>query len=81
MFSTSTKSDTKALGVDGLRSVAKITRLPMVAIGGINSENAIQLKGSGINGIAVVSAIFSAEDITEAARELRSISNSIISDD
>ena len=81
VFSTSTKSDTKALGVDGLRSVAKITRLPMVAIGGINSENAIQLKGSGINGIAVVSAIFSAEDVTEAARELRSISNSIISDD
>ena len=81
VFSTSTKSDTKALGVDGLRSVAKITRLPMVAIGGINSENAIQLKGSGISGIAVVSAIFSAEDVTEAARELRSISNSIISDD
>ncbi len=81
VFSTSTKSDTKALGIEGLKGISKISKLPMVAIGGIDSKNAIELKGTEIDGIAVVSAIFSAKDITDAAKELRSISASIVSDD
>ena len=81
VFSTSTKSDTKALGIEGLKDIVRISKLPMVAIGGIDSRNAYELIGTGIDGIAVVSAIFSAHDITEAAREMRSISSLVVSDD
>lgn len=45
--------------------------IPIVAIGGINQENLLQLKGSGIDGIAVVSAIMAAEDIIEATKQLK----------
>ena len=73
VFSTTTKSNTKALGVDGLKEIARTSELPIVAIGGIDSDNAELLKGTDIDGIAVVSAIFSADDITSAAARLKAI--------
>ena len=50
----------------------------MVAIGGINAENILKLKGSGIDGVAVVSAIFGAKDIGKATKELYTLSNNLI---
>ena len=70
VFSTSTKSNTRSLGVDGLKEIAEQSKLPVVAIGGIDENNIMQLEGTGIAGVAVVSAIFSKDDIQEAAASL-----------
>ena len=78
VFSTTTKSDTNSLGVDGLKRISATSKLPMVAIGGIDENNAHQLKGTGISGIAVVSAIFSKDDVEEAAKHLARIVSEII---
>ena len=78
VFSTSTKSNTRSLGVDGLRAIVDSSELPVVAIGGIDENNIVQLEKTGIAGVAVVSAIFSKEDVTKAARTLAEIVNSRI---
>lgn len=78
VFSTATKSDTKALGIDGLKVIMNNSKLPAVAIGGIGIDNAPSLSGTGVDGIAVVSAIFSADDITDASKQLYSIVKNVI---
>ena len=52
--------------------------IPMVAIGGITAENAALLKGSGIDGIAVVSAIFGQENPEQAARTMKNLAQQIV---
>ncbi len=52
--------------------------MPVVAIGGIHKENILQLKGTGVDGVALVSAIFAAKDIEAECRELRALSEQII---
>lgn len=71
VFPTSTKSDAADVPYDELKAICDAVEIPVVAIGGISSENTLLLKGSGVDGIAVVSAIFASEDIEGAARELR----------
>lgn len=74
VFTTSTKKDArKALGVDGLRAIAAQRAIPKVAIGGINAENAATVMKSGVDGIAVVSAICGQADIAMATRRLAMI--------
>lgn len=70
VFPTATKSDAKLVSLENLRAICSATRLPVVAIGGIGEGNIGQLAGTGIAGVAVVSALFSADDITGAARRL-----------
>ena len=71
VFSTPTKLDaTDPIGLDGLARVRSITRLPLVAIGGINSQNAAEVLAAGADGLAVVSAICAARDPEESARRL-----------
>lgn len=57
-----------------LRAICSAVEVPVVAIGGINRDNLLKLSGSGVDGAALVSAIFSAEDIEETCRELRELS-------
>lgn len=71
VFHTSTKSDAKDMSRSTLLSVTDAVSLPIAAIGGINYDNANQLKNTGVSGIAVVSAIFSKEDAYKAALELK----------
>lgn len=72
VFDTPTKRDTRpALGLEGVRKIAAITRHPSVAIGGIHAENAAHVIEAGAGGVAVVSAIMSAPDPCMAAKELR----------
>ena len=72
VFSTTTKKDiAPPLGLEGIRDIRKKVKLPLVAIGGINQENAIQVLQAGADGIAVVSAIVSATCPTKAAKVLR----------
>lgn len=71
VFPSSTKTDAKEISHELLREICNAVTIPVVAIGGITSQNMIELKGAGVDGIAVVSAIFAQKDITAAAQELR----------
>ncbi len=71
-FPTGTKADAgAAIGPAGVRALRSQVAMPSVAIGGITAQNAAELRGTGIEGIAVVSAIAGADDPAAAARELR----------
>ena len=73
VFATPTKTDTAApFGLDGLEKAVRMAAHPTVAIGGINPGNAHDIMMRGADGIAVVSAIMSADDPRSAAAELRS---------
>ncbi|WP_340104543.1 thiamine phosphate synthase [Rhodohalobacter sp. 8-1] len=72
IFSTPTKTDTiNEWELDGLRLVSEKTDFPLVAIGGINAENAQNVMDHGADGLAVVSAICASEDPGQAAALLR----------
>lgn len=74
VFSTSTKPDAVDVSYETLKKICETVSIPVVAIGGISKHNMHQLSGSGADGAALVSAIFSAEDIEQECRELRSLS-------
>ena len=71
VFSTGTKLDADDVSFDELAAICSAVDIPVVAIGGIKQDNIRELSGSGISGVAVVSAIFAAENIEQATRELR----------
>jgi thiamine-phosphate pyrophosphorylase len=72
VFPTTTKvSDVPPLGLEVLEAIARAVRIPVVAIGGIGPHNAAEAVRRGAAGVAVVSAVVAAEDVTRAARELR----------
>jgi thiamine-phosphate pyrophosphorylase len=74
VFATPTKTDTgPPLGLEGLRRLVQAVTVPVVAIGGINVGNAAEVMACGVAGIAVVSALMTAPDVTAAARQLRAI--------
>ena len=79
VFPTGTKPDATPMSVDLLRSICGAVSIPAVAIGGVNAGNIMSLSGTGVAGAAVVSAIFAAEDVTAAARELRALSEEMVS--
>lgn len=74
MFYTSTKNDATAVSYDTLKEICSRVSIPVVAIGGIKKENIQELSGSGVDGVALVSAIFEADDIVSECRELRRLS-------
>jgi len=70
-YATSTKqTDLAVLGPEGVGRIARATRLPVVAIGGISAANAAALAAAGARGIAVISAILGAPDVRRAAEDL-----------
>ena len=71
VFSTSTKLDVKTISYDKLKEICDAVDVPTVAIGGISKDNIVKLAGSGVDGVAVVSAIFAAKDPGKATRELK----------
>lgn len=70
VFGTSTKTDTHQVCLQELIKIRKSVKIPVVAIGGVNIENVRQLEGTGIDGVAVISAVLAARNITAAAEEL-----------
>lgn len=72
VFTTSTKTNTRPVTPDVIRAIRRAVTIPFVVIGGVNVQNIAQLYGLGINGAAVISAVVSSPDITEAARIMRS---------
>ena len=77
VFGSSTKADAKPLSHDVLREITASVNIPVVAIGGITRDNMKELAGTGIAGAALVSAIFSADDIEAECRYLMQISEQI----
>ncbi len=71
VFPSPTKKNAIRVTKEQLKEICASVSIPAVAIGGVDRNNFLSLKGCGISGIAVVSAIFSAEDICQAAEELR----------
>ncbi len=71
VFPSPTKPDAIGITREKLQEICAGVKIPCVAIGGISLENADLLRGSGISGIAVVSALFSAGNVTQTARMLR----------
>ena len=79
VFPTSTKADADAVPYETLKAICEAVEIPVVAIGGINKENLLQLSGSGVDGVALVSAIFGSKEIKQACRQLRTLSQKVVS--
>lgn len=79
VFGTSTKKNARNLTVETLREISSAVSIPVVAIGGINAANVSQLAGSGVDGVAVVSAIFAAKEPGKATKELLALSRDMVS--
>ncbi len=71
VFPTLTKTDVGRMPMDTLKAICSVVEIPVVAIGGINQDTIMELAGSGVDGVALVSAIFSAPDIQARCRMLR----------
>lgn len=78
VFGSTTKLNAKPMTKELLREITAAVDIPVVAIGGINADNAVMLKGTGIAGIAVVGAIFASADIKAATKELAEICDKIL---
>jgi thiamine-phosphate pyrophosphorylase len=70
IYPTFSKATAKVVGLDGLRKVREAVGLPLVAIGGINRDNAAEVAAAGADAVAVISAVLQARDAEEAAREI-----------
>ena len=73
MFPTGTKTDANYVSIEELKKIRHAVNLPIIAIGGINKSNIKLFHNTGINGLAVVSAIIAQPDIQKAAAEMKSI--------
>lgn len=78
VFSTGTKKNARNMSKEMLREITSAVTIPVVAIGGINASNLTELSGSGIDGIAVVSAIFAAEDPGKATANLLKLADETV---
>ncbi|MCI9122183.1 MAG: thiamine phosphate synthase [Oscillibacter sp.] len=76
-FATGTKSDAKPITRETLRAITAAVDLPVVAIGGVNPDNILELKGLGLAGAAVVSGIFGRPDPEAAARQLLALAEQL----
>ena len=79
VFSTNTKDDATCIKHETVKEICDTVSIPVVAIGGISAQNILQLKGTNVSGVAVISAIFAQPDITEAIKNLKKLSNQITS--
>ena len=79
VFPTGSKADAEDVSCETLKAICDAVNIPVVAIGGISAGNVFKLKGSGISGIAVISAIFAAEDIESATKNLKQLTAEVVS--
>jgi thiamine-phosphate pyrophosphorylase len=76
-FATGTKTDAKPISKQTIQAITEAVDIPVVAIGGITRENILQLRGCGLDGVAVVSALFGQKDVKAAAEEMRRLAEQI----
>ncbi|MDK2961468.1 MAG: thiamine-phosphate pyrophosphorylase [Eubacteriaceae bacterium] len=77
IYSTATKTDAEVVAFETITAICKAVTIPVVAIGGLNETNILSLTGTGVDGVALVSAIFSKKDIISATKALRSLSETM----
>ncbi len=78
MFHTETKRDACEVSYQTLKEICETVSIPVVAIGGIKKSNILELVGTKVDGVALVSAIFAADDIEAECKELRSLSERMV---
>lgn len=78
VFATGSKDDAVEVGPQTLRDICQAVSIPVIAIGGISKENVSQLTGSGICGIAVISAIFAQKNVKAASKELHDLTAEMV---
>ncbi len=78
VFPTGSKDDAVEVPHETLKAICQAVTIPVIAIGGIGPKNVHTLTGSGICGIAVISAIFARPDIEAAARELKTLTAAMV---
>ena len=71
VFPTGSKDDADDVSYETLKAICEAVSIPVIAIGGITQENVKELAGSGICGIAVISAIYAQQDIRKASEDLK----------
>ena len=76
-FVTGTKTDAKPITKETIRAITAAVDIPVVAIGGISRDNILELRDCGLDGVAVVSALFAQTDVKAAAAELLRLSEEI----
>lgn len=79
VFPTGSKDDADEVTHETLKAICDAVNIPVIAIGGITADNTRELAGSGICGIAVISAIFGQKDIEGATRELKEVTKEMVS--
>ncbi len=77
-FSTSTKLDTRVITFETIKNICQSVSIPVVAIGGIDENNIMNLKGLGIDGVALVSSILSKEDVLVATKQMLELTECMI---
>lgn len=78
VFTTSTKLDANNVTRETVQAICNAVSIPIVAIGGISKYNLLKLKGTGVDGVAVVSAIFASKDIEASCKELLKLSKEMV---
>lgn len=78
VFHTGSKADASEVSFETLKAICEAVKIPVIAIGGISRDNVLSLGGSGICGIAVISAIFAQKDIRSATSELRRLTEEMV---
>lgn len=73
LFATNTKTDADLVSRETLVDICRAVSIPVVGIGGINAARVPELAGTGIDGVAVISALFASADVEAAAKELRHV--------
>ena len=81
VFSTGSKADADDVSHNTLMAICDAVSIPVVAIGGIGQSNVLELAGSGICGVAVISAIFAADNIRKATAELKELTKQVVQND
>lgn len=81
VFPTGSKDDADDVSYETLKAICEAVQIPVIAIGGISKNNVMELAGSGICGIAVISAIFAQSDIEHAASELKILTEKMVNND
>lgn len=78
VFSTSTKLDADMVSNKTLKAICSAVSIPVVAIGGIYKHNMLELAGTGVDGVALVSAIFASPDIENECKKLLTLSERMV---